>query len=80
MVINKLVIKPPQVTAVEKKTSILSRPYLGDISLQTRTKLKKSFRRTLNFCNLQIVFKSQKKLANVFLLKDRLLFDLMSGL
>ena len=66
MVINKLVIKRPQVTTVEKKTLILSLPYLGDISLQTRTKLRTSFKSILNCCKLQIVFKSQRKLANVF--------------
>ena len=38
---NKLVIKRPKITAVEKKTLILSLSYLGDIFLQTRTKLKK---------------------------------------
>ena len=35
MAINKLVIKRSQVTTVERKTLILSLPYLGDISLQT---------------------------------------------
>ena len=33
-VINKLIIKRPQTTAFEKKTLILSSPYLGDIPLQ----------------------------------------------
>ena len=79
MVINKLVIKRPQVTRVEKKTLILSLPYQGDISLQTRTKLRKSFKGILNCCKLQIVFKRQRKLANVFQFKDRLPFDLVSG-
>ena len=79
MVINKLVIKRPQVTTVEKKTLILSLPYPGDISLQTRTKLRKSFKSILNCCKLQIVFKCQRKLANVFRFKDRLPFDLVSG-
>ena len=79
MVINKLVIKHPQVTTVEKKTLIFSLPYLGDVSLQTRTKLRKSFKGILNCCKLQIVFKSQRKLANVFRLKERLTFDLVSG-
>ena len=37
MVINKLILKRPQVTTVEKKTLILSLLYLGDIS-------KKSFK------------------------------------
>ena len=78
MVINKLVIKCPQVTTVEKKTLILSLPNLGDISLQTRTKLRKSFKGILNCCKLQIVFKSEKKLANVFWCKDCLPFDLVS--
>ena len=79
MVINKLVIKRPQVTTVEKKTlRRLSLPYLGDISLQTRTKLS-IFKSILNCCKLQILFKSQRKLANVFRFKDRLRFDLVSG-
>ena len=79
MALNKLVVKRPQETTVEKKTLILSLPYLGDISLQTRTKLRKSFKGVLNCCKLQIVFKSQKKLVNVFRFKDRLPFDLVSG-
>ena len=40
MVINKLVIKRPQVTTVEKKTLILSIACLGNISLKSRTKLR----------------------------------------
>ena len=72
MVINKLVIKHPQVANVGRKTLILLRPYLGDISLQTRSKLRKSFEGILNCCKLQIIFKSFRKLANVFRFKDRL--------
>ena len=79
MVINKLVIKRSKVTIAEKKTLILSLPYLGDICLETRTKLRKSFKEILNRCNLQIVFKSQKKLADVFQFKDCLPFYLVSG-
>ena len=33
----------------------------------------------MNSCKLQIVFKSQRKLSNVFHFKDRLPFDLVSG-
>ena len=47
--------------------------------MQTRAKLRKSFKGILNSCKLQIVFKSQRKLANVFRLKERLTFDLVSG-
>ena len=74
--VDKLLIKRPQLATVEKKTLFLSLPYLGEISLQTRTKLRKSL---LNSCKLQIVFKSQRKLANVFRFKDHLPFDLVSG-
>ena len=75
MVINKLVIKHPQVTTVEKKTLVLSLPYLGDVSLQTTTKLRKSFKGILNCCKLQIFFKSQRKFFNFFWFKDHLPFD-----
>ena len=78
MVINKLTIKRPQVTTAEKKTIILSLPYLGAVSLEPRVKLRKSFKGILNCCKLQIVFKSQRKLTKVFRFKDRLPFDLVS--
>ena len=62
--LDKLFIKSPEISTVEKKTLILSLPYLGNISLQKRTKLKKSFRGKLNCCKLQIVFKSQSQIVN----------------
>ena len=40
--VDKLFIKRPQLATVEKKTLFLSLPYLGEISLQTRTKLDKA--------------------------------------
>ena len=61
MVINKLVIKHPQVTTVEKRTLILWLPYPGNVSLQTRAKSRKSFKGILNSCKLQSALKSQKK-------------------
>ena len=78
MVIKQLVIKRPWVTKVEKKTITLSLPCLRDISLQTRTKLKESSKGILYCYKFQIVFKSQRKLANVFRFKDCLPFGLVS--
>ena len=69
--VDKFFIKCPQLTTV-KKTLYLSLPCLGEVSLQTRKKLRKSLKG-------QIVFKSQRKLGNVYLFKDRLAFDLVSG-
>ena len=76
--VDKLFIKRPQLTTIVKKTLFLPLLYLGEISLQTRTKLRKSFKCLLNSCKLQIVFKSQRKLSNVFRFKDHLPFDLVS--
>ena len=49
---------------------VITLPYLGPLSLHTGTKLRKSFKVILNFCKIQIVFKSQNKLANAFHFKD----------
>ena len=61
------------------KTLFLSLPCLGKMSLQTRTKLRKSLKDLLNSCKLPIVFKIKRKLSIVFRFKDRLLSDLVSG-
>ena len=42
-------------------------------------KLRKSLKGLLNSCKPQIVFKNQRKLSNVFCVKDRLPSDLVSG-
>ena len=60
-------------------TSVLVLPYLGSISLQTRTKLKKSLKNILNCCKLQIVFKNKTRLGNNFHFKDQIPKDLTSG-
>ena len=78
--VDKLFNKRPQLITVEKNTLFLSLPYLGEISLQTRTKLRKSLKGLLKVSRkLQFFFKSQRKLSNVFRFKDRLLSDLVSG-
>ena len=77
--VDKLFIKLPKLITAEKKNLFLSLPFPGEISLQTRTKFRKSLKGLLNSCKLQIVFKSQRKLSNVFCFKDRLPFDLVSG-
>ena len=68
-----------KVRTVPKKTLFLVLPYLGPLSLQTRTKLRKSLKGILNCCKLQIVFKSQNKLAKAFRFKDRIPKELRSG-
>ena len=61
MVINKLVIKRPQVTIVEKKTLILLLSYLGDISLQTRKiKIVVSFKLFSKVTGILLMFPDSK--------------------
>ena len=75
---NILVVKETTLT-VETKPLVLVLPYLGSISLQTRTKLKKSLQSILNCCKLQIVFKNKTRLGNNFHFKDQIPKDLTSG-
>ena len=60
---NIHVVKQTTLT-VEKKPLVLVFSYLASISLQTRTKLKKSLKNILNCCNLQMVFKNKTRLGS----------------
>ena len=75
---NKYRIQKKLIT-VPKKTLFLVLPYLGPLSLQTRTKLRKSLKGVLNCCKSQIVFKSQNKLVKDFRFKDPIPKELTSG-
>ena len=55
---------------VEIQSSVVVFPYLGSISLQTRTKLKKSLKNILNCCKTEVVFKNNTRLGNNFHFKD----------
>ena len=59
-----------KVTTVEGKCLLLGLPYLGVISLQTRTKFQQAFKGVLNCCRLEIVFKCQTRLSNSIRYKD----------
>ena len=69
-----------KVITVPEKTLVLVLPYLGPLSLQIRTKLRKSLKGILKCCKLQIALKSQKKkLTKAFLFKDCTPKELTSG-
>ena len=57
---NTHVVKETTLT-VEKKPLVPVLPYLGSVPLQTRTKLKKSVKKILNCCKLQIVSKNKTR-------------------
>ena len=57
---------------------ILALPFLGNLSLQTKTKLQNVLKRVLGCCKIQIAFKSKRNLSNVFHFKDLLPYELIS--
>ena len=78
--LDQLFIKKPQVLTVEKRTLTLVLPFLGNLSLQTKTKLQNLLKRVLGCCKIQIVFKSQRNLSNVFRFKDsRVVYKFQCG-
>ena len=63
---NKFHILKEKVPLAEKSLQLV-RPYLGIISLQTRTKLhKKSLKGAVNYCKFQVFSKNQSKLKVSF--------------
>ena len=77
--LNNVHLVKENVPTVEKKRLLLVLPYLGIISLQTRTKLQQALKGVLNCCKLEIVFKCQTRLSNSFRYKDPIPKDLISG-
>ena len=77
--LNNIHILKEKFPTVEKKPLRLVLPYLGYISLQTRTKLQTSIKGVINCCKLQVIFKSQNKLCNIFCFKDPIPQILTSG-
>ena len=76
--LDQLFVKRPQITTVEKKTVTIVLPFLGELSLLTRTRLKKALKGVLGCCKIQFVFKSQRNLSNIFRFKDHLPYELVS--
>ena len=58
--LNNVHLVKENVPTVEKKRLLLVLPYLGIISLQTRTKLQQTLKVVLNCCKLEIVFKTKQ--------------------
>ena len=77
--LDRLHIIKPTLETVEKNPLRLVLPYLGAISLQVRMKIRNAMKGHLNCSKLQGIFKSERKLPNMFRYKDRVLYDLVSG-
>ena len=78
--LDNIHIVKEKVSTVERKRLLLVLPYLGVISLQTRTKLQQAIRGVLNCYKLENAFKCHTKLSNLFRFKDPIPKDLTSCL
>ena len=76
--LDQLCLKRRQVLTAQKKTLKLVFPFFGELSFQTRTTLQNVLKRTLGCCKIQIVFKNQRNLSNIFHFKYRLSCYLVS--
>ena len=72
-------MKPILVTVVKKPLRLVL-PYLGVISLKARTKIRNAMKENLNCCKRQVIFKSKRRLSNMFRFKDWVPYDFVSGL
>ena len=72
------IIKPTSAT-VEKKVLHFVLPYLGPIGSEVTTKTRNAMKNTLNYFKLQVIFKNERKISNMFRIKDRVPNDLVSG-
>ena len=61
-----------------KKLSCLVLHHFGLIPLQVRTKIRNAVKGILNCCKLQVIFKSERKLCNMFRFKDCVPCDVVS--
>ena len=68
---DRLHIIKTTIETVKNKSLGLILTYLGPISLQVRTEIRNAMKGTLNCCKLQVIFKNQRKLSNMFRFKDR---------
>ena len=55
-------------------------PYLGKLSLQSRTRINCAMKNKLPHCNFRIVFQTKCKLINFFTFKDKIPVFLPSGI
>ena len=77
--INRIHLVKETLVSVPKKELFIVLPYLGSVSLQTRTRLEKLFKKSLPSCHLKVVFRSTERLSSIFRFKDRLPRSLVSG-
>ena len=65
---------------VPKRELICVLPYFGKVSLDLRTRLRRTIKRNLPFCKLKIIFRSKCRLNTLLRFKDSLEKKIRSGI
>ena len=77
---NKIFIKKDFNLMVPKKELIFGLPYLGKLSLDLSTVLRRTIEIDLPYCKLKIIFRSKCRPNTLFQFKDRLEKKICSGI
>ena len=78
--LDKVFIKKEVVLKASKKELICVLPFIGNKSLQLRTRLVNSKENNLKFCKLKVIFQSSCKLSSLFRYKDSLKKEIRSDI
>ena len=78
--LDKVLIKKEVVLKASKKELICVLPFIGNKSLQLRTRLVNSIENNLKFCKLKVIFQSPSKLSSLFPYKNFLKKEIFSDI
>ena len=68
--LNKIYVPKRILINVPKKDVLIVLPFLGQFSLNLRSRLYNCFKKTLPQCNIKVIFQSKNRLSNLFRFKD----------
>ena len=76
--LNKIYVSKRILITVSKKDVLIVLPFLGQFSLNLRSRLYNCFNKTLPQCNIKVIFQSKNCLSNLFRFKDSIPKELRS--
>ena len=76
--LNKIYVPKRILITVLKQDVLTALPFLGQFSLNLRSRLYNIFNKTLPHCNIKVIFQSKNRLINLFRLKDSVPKELRS--
>ena len=76
--LNKIYVPKRILITVPKKDVLIILPFLGQFSLNLRSRLHNCFNKTLPRCNIKVIFQSKNLLTNLIRFKDSIPKELRS--